>query len=154
MHVFLIRSESSYFFVVTPSRCVCLSTSVFIAKANTSAKCCTSSDSKDKSNTKGSKSAWLQSEVCLHSDWCGPRREIYTASKLVWMSVNRPATQTIQLGIGSVNLKIFLLLLGRLQQWVRASKRYIRRGLPFATEPVWAQNPHSQSTKVIPPIIS
>jgi len=67
---------------------------------------------KDKSNTQGIKSAWLQCEFCLHSDWCGPRREIRTASKLVWMRVNRPATRTIQLGIGSLNLKICLLLLG------------------------------------------
>ena len=43
----------------------------------------------------------LHSEHCLHSDWCGPRSELHTASKLVQMGVNRPAPQSIQSGMGT-----------------------------------------------------
>jgi hypothetical protein len=48
---------------------------------------------------------YLESDFYLHSNWRGPHGELCTASKLVWMGVNRPASQNIRSGMGTCDLE-------------------------------------------------
>ena len=49
-----------------------------------------------RSNQTRAKWCACRASFALRPDWCGPRRELRTASKLVWMGLNRPAPRSIQ----------------------------------------------------------